>query len=165
MGMDIIDGNLRVKGRIIPDYLTCPDQSVGNAAIQAAAGLEATKLQHQHQIGYAQESGTAAAAETRVVHVVRGTAGTAVQFEAGCVTPNIGAATITVDLLKDGVSILDAPIGLSVAQAAYETVEAIIDNDALADDDVLEVAVTAAAGGGTLGEGVFAALALREDAD
>jgi len=156
-------GNLRLKGRLIADYITQPAESVGNAAVKSDAGVSATKLEHQHQPAYAQESATTAAAETRVVHVVRGAIGTTVAFEAGCITPCLGNATITVDLLKNGASVLTAAITLDNGQAAYDTVEATIDDDALADDDVLEVDVSVNAGTGTLGEGVFAGLTLRED--
>jgi len=134
--------------------------------VEASAGIEASKLEHQHRATYAQESATtAAAAEDRVVHVVKGTTGTLKTFSAGCVVANIGDSTIDVDLHKNGVSILTAAIEIDSGDAAYAIVAGIINTAAVVADDVLEVVVTVTAGTGTLGKGVFASLDLWEDVD
>ena len=138
---------------------------VGDAEVKSAAGIAASKLEHQHRAVYAQESGTTAAAEDRVFHVVKGTAGTLKTFKAGCVVACIGDATITVDLHKNGASVLTGAITLSSSQSAYDLVAATINTDSVAAGDVLEVVVTVNAGTGTLGQGVFAYLDLHEDVD
>jgi len=136
---------------------------VADVHVAVDAAIAASKLQHQHRETCAQESGATAAAETRVVHVVKGTAGQVRTFQAGCVTPCLGDATITMDLLKNGASILTAAISLTSAQAAYDLVAGTIDTDTLEAGDVLEVAVTVNAGTGTLGVGVFCYVDLWED--
>jgi len=139
---------------------------VKKETIEESAGVEATKLEHQHRCIYAQESATtAAAALDEVIHVVKGANGTLKTFAAGNVVANIGAATITVDLHKNGVSILDAAIVLDNTDLTYIPRAGVIDTEAVVADDVLEVVVTAADGGGTIGKGVFAYLDIHEDVD
>jgi len=151
------------RGQVTFLDIILPALSVGNAQVKEAAGIKATKLEHQHRAVYTQASATTAAADARVVHVVKGTAGTIKSFEAGCVVACIGDSTITVDLKVNGASILVAPISLSVAQAAYVLVAATISDDVLAADDVLEVVTTATIGTGTLGLGLFAYADIHED--
>lgn len=136
---------------------------VTDAKVAANAGIKASKLEHQHRETYAQESDTTAAAEARVVHVVKGTAGEVRSIKAGCVTPCVGDAVVTVDLLKNGVSILTATFDLTSAQSAYDLVAGTIDTATLEADDVLEVDIAVAAGTGTLGKGVFCYVDLWED--
>jgi len=140
-----------------------PSGAVTAANIAAAAGVEATKLEHQHREIYQQESDTTSVSEDRVVHVVKGTTGDLKTFRAGSVVANIGAATITVDLHKNGSTILSAPITLDNGDAAYALVAGVISSEPVVADDVLEVVVVATAGGGTVGKGVFASLDVFED--
>lgn len=140
-----------------------PSGAVTAANIAAAAGVEATKLEHQHREIYQQESDTTSVSEDRVVHVVKGTTGDLKTFRAGSVVANIGAATITVDLHKNGSTILTAPISLDSGDAAYALVAGVISSEPVVADDVLEVVVVATAGGGTVGKGVFASLDVFED--
>jgi hypothetical protein len=152
-----IQGSLYVQGGFTP-----PANSIVDASVAASAAVAATKLQHQHRAIYAQGSSTTAAAATQVIFAVFGATGTVVNFEAGAVVPNVGAATCTVDLKKNGTSILGAAISLSSSQTARQLVAATISNTALVAGDVLEVVVTATAGGGTLAQGLFATLTVNE---
>lgn len=138
--------------------------SVANTQVAAGAGISADKLEHQHRANYAQESGTIAAAETRVVHTVRGVTGTLKAFAAGSVTICTSDATITVDLHKNGSTVLSAPIVLNSGKSIRVVVAATISGASVVAGDVLEVVVTVAAGGGVLGDGPFAYLDLYEDA-
>lgn len=162
MAINIIDGPLRVRGRVTPEFLDVPAETITNQAVSSSAAIAATKLQHEHHRTYAQESGTAAADETRVVHVVRGATATLVGVAAGAVGPAIGDATVSVDLKKNGVSMLTAPIELSSSQSAYELVAGAFASGALVQGDVLEVEITGTAGTGTLPDGVFCCLVVRE---
>ncbi len=164
--MSRIEDDLTVGGTLTPKNMNLPAGSVTNAAVAAAAGLSASKLEHQHQPCYAQESDTTAAAEDFVLHVIRGVTGQVTAFDAGCVVANIGAAVVTVDLHKNGATVLTAAITIDSGDAAYAIVEGTIDpnEEDLVVDDVLEVIVTVAAGGGTLGKGAFAQAVIVEDA-
>jgi hypothetical protein len=78
-----ISGDVFVAGTVTPTGLTLPASSVTDSAVVAAAKIQATKLQHQYQKQFAQESATNAAVEGRVVHVVRGATATIADFRAG----------------------------------------------------------------------------------
>lgn len=152
-------GNIQFLGNV---YLPAGCISDENVADNAA--ISANKLQHQHRAVYTQASGETAAAETRVVHVVKGTSGTLKTFKAGCVTACQGDATITVDLLVNGTSVLTDTITLDSSQSNYQLIEGTIQTPAVDADDVVEVAISVNAGTGTLGQGVFAYVDLYEDA-
>ena len=96
--------------------------------------------------------------------MVYGTTGTVVAFEVGSVTACTGDSTITVDLHKNGASILTGVITLDSANTAYIVEAGTLSSATLADGDVLEVVVNATVGTGTLGNGVFASCIIREDA-
>ncbi len=156
------EGDIFVPGNISSRTLTIPAGTVLNAAVGSAAAIAATKTIQQHVLTVSQESGTAVPDEEFVVHCVYGATATAVAFEAGAVVASAGAATVSVDLHKNGTTVLSAAITLNSSQTAYETVTATISTTAYTDGDVLEVIIDGTVGGGTLAKGVFATLVLRE---
>lgn len=165
MAQTTIDSDLYVNGHIASKTMTPPAGSVTNNSVIAAAGIEATKLEHQFEPVYSQEAATVAAADNKVMHVVRGATGDVIQFAAGSVVVAVGDSTATIDLQKNGVSILTAAIVLDNANAV-RTLEAAAGYSAttLAAGDVLSVVVTVTPGTGTLPKGLFVRLTVREDA-
>lgn len=168
MAQDVINNDLYVGGNIACKTMSIPVSSVADAQVSSpsppSAAVQAAKLQHQYEDVYRQVSTVTVAADQQVLHVVRGTTGVILDYKAGCVTPCTGNATITVDLLLNGSSILTSTISLSSSQAAYATVLAAgFTSNALAATNVLEVKVTTAVGTGVLGKGLFVLLSLRED--
>lgn len=159
-----IVGSLHVTDTLSAGTLIPSDLAVTNAKVATAAAIGATKLQHQHRMTYAQESATTAADEARVLLAVYGVSGSIVQFEAGSVVANVGDSTVTVDLLKDGSSVLTAAIELNSSGSAYTPKSGVISSSALVDGDVLEVSINATVGTGTLAKGVYASLTIHEDA-
>lgn len=155
-GPIIVDGDLRIKGELIPDSMSIPPNTVGDAQVVSTSPIQASKLYHRIQELVTQVHGTATVARREVIYVAKAE-GNIADFFAGVVVANIGAATITVDLLKNGTTILTDTIVLDNSQAAYEIVanEGVTDDSYIA-EDVFEVVVTATAGGGTLGQGLFA---------
>ncbi len=106
---------------------------------------------------YAQEDGTASVADGgMVIHIATGQTGTVMSFIAGCCTPCVGADTIDVDLHKNGTTILSSLIELDSADAAYAILNGTISDSDMAADDVFEIVIAVNAGGGTMGQGVFA---------
>lgn len=157
-----IEGDVLINGTLtVVTDLNAPASSITNAAIDSAAGIEATKLEHQYQPVYAQGSGTTAAAATETLYVAYG-AGTLIAFRAGSVVANVGAATCTVDLKKNGTTMLSAVITLDSANTARVVEAATLSVTSIAAGDVLEVVVTASAGGGTLATGLFCQAIIRE---
>lgn len=140
-----------------------PANTVGNTQVSATAPLDATKTVHQYQRSLSQPHGTAATDERRVIHVAR-SAGSIVEFRAGPVVAATGDSTVTVDLLVNGVSVLSSVVTIDNGDAAFTKQAAVLSTAAYAAGDVIEVALDATAGSGTLPQGVFAAATLREAA-
>ncbi len=140
-----------------------PPASIGDSQINPAAPLAVTKVGHQYMPKLAQVYGVAATAERRVVHRAK-SAGTVAAFWFGLTVANVGAATVTADLLKNGTSVLSAPVVLNSATVIFVAVSGIVVTAAYIAGDVFEVSITVAAGGGTLGQGAFAEPTLTEAA-
>lgn len=150
-----------MNGQLAAKTMTLASGTVTALSVAAAAGIEATKLQHQHQPVYCQDQ--IAYADTRVLHVAYGD-GTTVAFKAGIVTAFVGDATATVNLHKNGVSVLSSAITLDNANTARVVEAGTINTTSYVAGDVFEVVVTVNAGTGTLGKGLFCHAVLREDA-
>jgi hypothetical protein len=140
-----------------------PDGSWGDAQIGATNPITCPKLKHQHNPQYGQANGSAWRHRDGRFYVAR-SAGQVVGCEAGVVTPAVGAATVTVDLKKNGTSVLTSVVTITNAQAAYARVAGAIATAAYVAGDVFTVVVTATAGGGTLPQGLFADGAFQEGA-
>lgn len=158
------EGDLRITGNLSCYTFSPPDGSIDNAAIEAAAGIAATKLEHQYQPVFAQANSTATA-ETRALHVVYGTAGEVLAFRAGSIAKCTGDSTVTVDLKKNGSSILTGVITLDSGNTNRVVEAGTISSGALATGDLLEVVIAVSAGTGTLATGVYAQAIINEDAD
>jgi len=157
------DGDWHVGGRLTADTMVLPNDAVADAAVSSAAAIATHKLRHRHLAGLTQASATTATTTRIPVLVVRGSAAEVKALVAGLVSKNIGAATVTIDLLKNGVSVLSSPLVLTSTPVDYEVSSAAINLPDLVQDDVLEVDVVAAAGGGTLGTGLFVEAVVDED--
>lgn len=148
-------GDVTVDRLFVKNQITTPAAQFGNSAIEPAAGIAASKLDHQRSRGFAITSATTVATTRQVLFIAR-EAGTLRDFAATLVDACAGAATVVVDLLKNGTTVLTATADLDSGDADYDVVAATI--DAAAEDfvagDVFEVDVVATAGGGTLGKGL-----------
>ncbi len=161
----IIEGDVHFAGNVtFASQVNLPAGSVGKAQIAAGAGIEPTKIQQRNRAPWTQgPSDQQPTGKTESIYVVTGATGTLREFKAGLVTPPTGDATVTVDLLKNGTSVLASPIILDSTKGARDLVAAAISTMAVAQGDVLEVSVTTNQGTGTLGKGLFGVLVLDED--
>lgn len=155
--------DLHIAGALSAESIDIPSGTVTNDDISASADIVTTKMQHQHQPVVKQPL-TAMTAGTEVLHVTKGATGTIVDFRCGSITAAVGAATATVDLKKNGVSVLTGTITLNNANTAYVPVNGTLSGTSLVVGDVLTVVTTATAGGGTLPTGFFATATIREKA-
>jgi hypothetical protein len=158
-----IEGDLFVNGNISGRTMSVAASAISDAQVAGSANIAATKLQHQHRPGYSQPN-TTATTVTQAIFRCFGLTGAVVGFHAGSIGINAGAATITVDLKKNGASILTGVITLNSANVARVAVAGVISGGTLAAGDLLEVVVTATAGGGTIGTGFFCFATVNEDA-
>jgi hypothetical protein len=155
--------DVTVRGTLRATAVALPAACVGNANVNPSDPVESANLRHRHKAGFRQAHGTAAAAERRVVHRARG-AGTILAAAAGVSVACTGNATVSVDVLKNNVSVLSAPVVLDNTNAAYAAEAAAVATAAYAAGDVIEQVVTVSAGTGVLGQGLFLDLDLDEGA-
>lgn len=156
-----IHGDVSILGNLTARTFTPPALSVSNAAIAAAAGIAATKIQKPRLIEYGQ-SGTAASA-TIPIYVCNGATATIVSLKAGSIGLNVGDSTVTVDLKKNGASILSAVITLNASNVARVLEAATLASTSLVADDFLELVIVPTVGTGTLATGLFVQLEIHED--
>ena len=164
-----LEGDVHVAGSLSAYALTPPASCVTDNAVAAAADIAATKLEHQNNYVYAQESGTTAADDNRVAAVIYGATGSIIAFHASSVVKCAGDSTVTIDLCKQSgtatsaTSILSAAITLNSSSTTYSHVAGTISTATLVAGDKLEIKIDATVGTGTLAKGVFARVITRED--
>lgn len=156
---NVVNGDLRVYGAVIPDSINMPAGSVGSTTFNGSDPLAIAKQRHKFAPGLRQ-AGTAVTAHV-VVHYARA-AGTVTAVRAGSIVACIGAATIVVNVKKNGTTILTGTFTLDSANTAFIVESGTISSGAYVTGDVLSVDVTATAGGGTLGSGLFVELDVDE---
>jgi hypothetical protein len=157
-----IDGDLQGLGEISCQTLSIPAGTIVDADVNAAAAIGHTKLEHQHRITYGQ-NGTVAA-DTRVIFVCRGTSGEVVAVKAGCIGVESGGNSCTVDVQKNGTSVLTGAITLDSGDSPYTPEAGTLKTDGTEDlvaDDVLTVVIATSSSDAT---GVYVVVTVREDA-
>ena len=164
MAQSRFEGDAYFAGNLGAKTFSPPAGSITNAAVAALAGIDSTKLEHQHRVGWSQANVTAAA-ETRVVYVCYGTAGTILDFRAGSIAKAVGDSTVTVDLRKNGTTVLSSVITLDSGNTNRVVEAGTISSGTLVAGDLLEVVIAVSAGTGTLATGVYAQAVINEDAD
>ena len=142
--------------------VTLPAGTVKDASVEAGTGIAATKSEHQFSVTVVQ---TGAAADlTSIAHAVYGATCTVIGVKAGSVTIGVGAGACSVDVLKNGTTILTAPIVLDSGNTAYIPEDGTISVAAGVADDVYTVTFDETAGGGTSPTGVYCTITFQEDA-
>ena len=140
MALDTLNHDLYVNGAFSCKAFTPPAACIPDVAIPANAGIQASKLQQQPEKSYSNGNSTAVpAADQKVIHTGYGAAGSILKFSAGVIQALTGNATISVDLLKNGVSVLTSPIALTNAGAARALVDAVVSQTTYSAGDVFEV--------------------------
>jgi hypothetical protein len=142
-----------------------PAACIGDDQIEADAFIAATKLEHQHLERYSQPN-TTTTSETRIIHEANG-AGVLIEFNAGNISHCLTTATITVDVLKNGVSVLTSVLTLDNTNTNRVSESAAIagGSNSYVDGDVFEIVIVASASGGTIGTGFFCSGVFREAAE
>lgn len=166
MAQSIIYSDTFIAGSLSARAFTAPSGSITDDSIQGNAGIQASKLQQQHAIRYSQKAGTAVVSETTVIHLARA-AGDVIAVEALCVTPPTSSDTITIDLQDSTgggayATILTAPLVLNSSTVARTIVSASVATAAYADNDSLELIITAS---GTSCQGLAIVVTVTEAAN
>lgn len=157
-------GDLTIRGTLVAQDMVMPAGVVTSAAVQTAANIDADKLQHRHVVNYGQ-SGSATSV-TMPVFVATNTC-LINSIKAGSIAIAIGDSTVTVDLKKNGSTILSAVITLDTGNTAriMESGTLTGAGDDLIAGDFLELVVVATVGTGTLPTGLFVQIEIDEDGD
>lgn len=171
MSRDLIDGALHVRGALTCGQFTAPVGSIANAGIAAAAGVDASKVIHQHALHYAQAPGTAIVAGTLDLHVARG-AGEIVSVEAaiaGAIATG-GDRQVSIALQRSTAggafaTVLTAPLVLDNANVLYVPEAAIVADADYVAGDLLRLTVAVAGAAGAQGQGLIVTVAIREEPD
>ena len=168
MALTTISSDVLIVGSLSSKTFSPPAGCINDTAIAApsapASAIATSKVRHRFEPFMAQPN-TTATTETKTVHVVRGTAGTINEVVAGSIVACIGGATITLDVKKNGSSVLTGVLTLNSSNTARVAVPASLSGGSVtvAAGDWIEFVVTATTGGGTIGTGFFAQLQIDED--
>lgn len=160
-----IEGSLNLKGDLIISgggQLTLPASSVGDNNVSAGSPLAVDKTTHQINKTYTQKHGTAVASDPGSVIHIAGSAGVVQSVKVSVRTIPIGAATVTVDVKKNGTTILTGVVTIDNANVAYTAETGAITTTAYVNGDFFEVVLVATAGGGTLPQGIGVEVVFRE---
>ena len=160
----VLEGDVLVRGNLRAGSMALGANAVGDTEFKAADPLAADKQEHQHVARYTQPSGTAAVAATEVAHHAHG-AGELVAVYVGSVVKATGDSTATVDVKKNGTTVLSGTVVLDNANSNYVAEAGAVASPTYAAGDVFTVVVTVSAGTGTLPQGLYVSLVLREAAD
>lgn len=155
--------------------VSLPAGCVDNTAVKAGASgnyVAASKLQHQQNVHYTQENGTTIATEKKEPYIQYGATGTLLAVEVAN-TGTVGSGggmSVTVDVLKSTgggafASVLSAVVTINASTTIRTAVAGSISGgtNALVAGDILQVSVTATAGGGTLPKGLSVNLVISTD--
>jgi len=155
--------DLYVAGNITSQTLTVPSGTITNAMVSASAAIDSTKLVHRYKNTVQVQDSTANAAVGRLLIHRAKAAGTLIAFDVGSVTAATGDSTTTVDLKKNGSTVLTGTIQLDSGNTAFVTEAGTFTATPYVAGDVFEFHITAvSAGTGTLPKGVFGTLSCDE---
>lgn len=153
MAVQTIPNDVQILGHLSAQSMTVPPGSLDDAGVKTGANIDPAKLGHYHEPTHSQNG--SAASETRAFFRAR-SAGAVLEFLAGSIAIAVGDSTVTIDLKKNGASILSSVITLNNTRTARVAVAGTLTGGAvIAAGDLLEVVTVATAGTGTLPTGVF----------
>ncbi|MCC7421368.1 MAG: hypothetical protein IT428_13875 [Planctomycetaceae bacterium] len=171
MALSVHEGDMRVTGTLSASNLMINENSVTKEKIPESAGIEATKLVHQHAVTVELFGpSTTVAALSKVIHIAR-SAGQVVAMEAIVQTKATGAdRTIAVDLKKGNsasayATVLSATANFTNGSTNRAPVSGTISDDDYVDGDSFQLDVAVAGAAGNQAIGLTVTVWLRENPD
>lgn len=155
--------DLFVRGTLVPSAIAMPQNAITSGdQVRAGANIPADKTEQRFFPAWSQPN-TAASTETRTLFVAR-RSGTVNAVLAGSIGVAVGDAITTIDVKKNGTTILSGIITLDSANTA-RVVElgTISGGGTFVAGDWYEVVITATIGTGTLPTGVFVQLEVDQN--
>jgi hypothetical protein len=169
MGVNTLDGDFTVRNGTVnfsgASGFTAPPNTITDAMLSASSPAGPTKTRRRFVRTHKQANGASIVTVTERIHLGYGAIGavTAVRCMNTGVVGTGGGMSVTVDVKKNGVSILTAVMTINAATLLNAIVAGSIATAAYAVGDYFDVVVTATAGGGTLPQGLYVDVVLDED--
>jgi len=158
----IVDGDMTVRGTMRCEAIAMPQNAIDNSdQVKAGTNLNADKLEQRFFPHWSQPN-SAATSETRTLFVAR-RSGTVNEVIAGSIAKAVGDSVVTLDVKKNGTTILNAVITLDNANTNRIVELGSITSSAFVAGDWFEVVITATANTGTLPTGVFVQLEVDQN--
>ena len=159
--MGVINDDVHINGHLTSKTAAIPAGTVTNAMVNGSAAIACAKIQKPRLLEYG-TTGTAASA-TVPIYVCKGATATVQSIRAGSIAIAVGGATVTIDLKKNGSSILTGVITLDTSNTARLLEAGTVSSPGLVDGDWLELVIVATAGGGTIPTGLLVQVEVFED--
>lgn len=160
--MGRVNDDMHFGGTLSADVVKPSAGCLLDTHISASCNADPVKFRRR-VIAALHQSGTMATDAGQLIYTYRpATNGVIKDVRAVSKTVCTVDATCTIDVLKDGVTVLVAAIVLDSGNAAYTPEAGTIDVSAIAQNECLEVTVTAAAGGGVLGTELLVQVEIEE---
>jgi hypothetical protein len=151
---------------LVTGTFNVPDGVITNAMIAAAAGISASKLEHDHRALYSQKNVTATD-EAGVLYVVKGSTCTVQNIEVGSIVACEGNAEVTIDVKKNGTTVLSSTMVLDDDNVAYTPEAGTVSVTAGVNGEVYTYHITTDDGGASVGDalatGVYVSMSVDED--
>jgi hypothetical protein len=156
-----VSGNLVVSGNLKAGSFDMPANSVGDTEMTAARPADVDKVLHLHQHVYAQNRSAAVATERKAAFVAYAD-GVVLDVTAAVTQAAVGDSTVTVDVYKNGASILSSVLTFDSGDAAFASQSAALSSPGYSAGQVVEVVVTSTPGTGTPPRGLAVTVTAKE---
>jgi hypothetical protein len=145
------------------DSVVLPAECVGDTQVDPDDPIAVGNQRHRISKVFQQVMGIAAVDDAgRVIHIARA-AGTIIGAKAGSVAAAVGAATVAVEVKKNGTTILTSPMSIDSGTGAYGHEDGAISVTSYVTNDVFTVHLDETTGGGTQAQGVFVQVDFDEE--
>lgn len=141
----VLEGDYRIEGNLsVTGSFGLPASTVTDAKVAPGAEIASEKLEHRIHALYSDIIGVDVATSGRVLYVCYSSVGVILKAFAGSVVAAGAATTVTVDIKKNGTTILTTPIVLDNTNTARVVEEGTLSVTSLVENDVLEATWTLA---------------------
>jgi len=158
MDTTIFQGNVVVGGFIKAGAWSVPAGIIGDNAMDSANPISVSKYLPRQVDCHGQSSLVTVAADQKVVYIARAAGTVNTLFMATLPVACTGGATVTVNVLKNGVNVTSTPITFTNADAAYAVKNGLLSISTFAANDVFELLISTTAPSGVVGKGITVSL-------
>ena len=162
MAQGAIPCDLHILGRLSAVSMSVPADSIGSDSVDADDPIQSEKLEHQYTLTHRQP-GSVAAITADKIHIARG-AGTIESVQVLTHTAPAAANSYTVNVKKNGTTILSSVVTVDNSTTANTVVNATLSVTTFVAGDYFEVNIVSAAGT-SWGTGLIVQVVIRENAN